>query len=284
MIKTIKKRIAVLFAACTLALCGGFAYVPPVAAFAEDAVASTESVPTNETLDENAGNEEISNDNEIIDQTPTDEETGENGAILGEYTEEEIKGFIQEAYQKAKDWIKNTYAWIIGIVGGGGVALLLSVFWKLIGEKIRKTNNLTEEKIEEICERTAKKVVAKIVGKSLNVDIRSEVSAAVKAELAPMIRNAQVAMESAKNAEVGTAMVLKAQAKSRLISEDETEEMENRAASLLAHAEKYGGLSVPIQINPALNEEPKEREKVNLVEEVAKPKEKKENECFMSFD
>lgn len=283
MIKTMKKRIAVLFAACTLALCGGFAYVPPVAAFAEDAVASTESVPTDETLDENAGNEEISNDNEIIDQTPTDEETGENGAILGDYTEEEIKGFIQEAYQKAKDWIKNTYAWVIGIVGGGGVALLLSVFWKLIGAKIRKTNNLTEAKVEEIATATAKKVVAGIVGKSLNVDIQAEVSNSVKAELAPMVKNAELSMQSAKNAEVGMAHVMKAVAKSRLITDEETAKMESMADSLIAHADKYGGLSVPIQIQTELqDEEPTGKTAVNLVETPAKPV-RKENEEYISF-
>lgn len=283
MIKTMKKRIAVLFAACTLALCGGFAYVPPVAAFAEDAVESVENVTSDETLDENAGNEEISSDNEIIDQTPTDEETGENGAILGDYTEEEIKGFIQEAYQKAKDWIKNTYAWVIGIVGGGSAALLLSVLWKLISAKIRKTNALTETKVEEICTATAMKTVAGVVGKSLNVDIQAEVSKSVQDEIAPMIRNAELSMQSAKNAEVGMAYVMKAVAKSRLITDEETAIMESMAESLLAHAEKYGGLSVPIQIQTEMQgEDTADKTAVNLVETPAKPA-KKENYEYISF-
>ena len=361
MIKNLKTRLMVLFTACTLALCGGFAFIPPVTAFAEETVESVESVETPETSEENA---EISSEIErptwlqqvyiheedkdhvaritLIDETRVtleaiykdnvsgtingeykfikgdvieiwangewfadmqlfsngtfdyyDEETpvvpetpdnGENTSVEEVQIPEEMKGLVKEYFEKAKNWLANTYAWIIGISGGGLLTLLLSIFWKLISRKIKRSNNLTEDKVDEIATKAVEKAVSKIVGKSLNVDIQSEVSESVKAQLAPMIRNMQVAMESAKNAEVGTAMVMKAQAKSRLISDEETAEIEARAASLLAHAEKFGGLSVPIQIQTELKgEEKTERETVNLVETPNKPKEKKENESYISF-
>ena len=291
MIKNLKKRILVILTACTLALCGGFAFIPPVTAYAEETVESVESVETPETSEENA---EISSEIEQSEQEPVESEivenSGEESAEIVEeesadtVTKEEVSGLVKEAYEKAKTWIVNTYAWIIGIGGGSVLAGLATILYKLICKKIARTNNLTEDKVDEIATKAVEKAVSKIVGKSLNVDIQSEVSESVKAQLAPMIRNMQVAMESAKNAEVGTAMVMKAQAKSRLISDEETAEIEARAASLLAHAEKFGGLSVPIQIQTELKgEEKTERETVNLVETPNKPKEKKENESYISF-
>lgn len=367
MIKNLKKRILVILTACTLALCGGFAFIPPVTAYAvetaivtvgntytferdgaecevmflEDGnctlymdgsyrdgtyvasksgkvylstsaefigsyevsgntLVSTDvglTVPdkdmteSTETSENSAGNSEISSDSGANEETPVEPETPENGENTdGEIekdklTKEEVSGIIKEAFNKSKEWIINTYAWIIGISSGSVVTLLFSILWKLISNKITRSNTFTEEKVEKIVTKTVEKVVSKIVGKSLNVDIQAEVSNSVKEELAPMIRNMQVAMESAKNAEVGTAMVLKAQSKSRLISEEETAEMESRAASLLAHAEKFGGLSVPIQIQTKMKgEEPAPvKESVNLVETPNKPKEKKENESYISF-
>lgn len=365
MIKNLRTRLFVILTACTLALCGGFAFVPPVTAYAEETVESVESIETPETSEENS---EISSEiarptwlqqvyiheedkdhvaritlvdetnvkleviyedtvvgciygeyefieNDVIEiwasgewfadiqlfsngtfdyyeeETSVAPETSENGEITDEeltdsdkLTKEEVAGIVKQAYEKAKNWVVNTYAWIIGIGGGGLLTLLLSIFWKLISRKINRSNNLTEDKVDEIATKAVEKAVSKIVGKSLNVDIQAEVSESVKAELAPMIRNMQVAMESAKNAEVGTAMVMKAQAKSRLISEEETAEIEVRAASLLSHAEKYGGLSVPIQIQTEMKgEEKTEKEAVNLVETPNKPKEKKENESYISF-
>ena len=101
-----------------------------------------------------------------------------------------------------------------------------------------------------------------------------------------MIRNAELSMQSAKNAEVGTAMVLKAVAKSRLITDAETAEMESMADSLLSHAQKYGGLSAPIQIQTEMINEEKtvgDSVSMNLVETPNKPKDKKENESYISF-
>lgn len=379
-VKNLKTRLLVILTACTLALCGGFAFIPPATAYAEEVTENVEVL-------ENAENGEISSEIEQSEQESVESEIVENsgeierpvwlqqvytheedkdhvaritlidetsltmeviyegavaGCIYGEYkfikgdvieiwangewfadmqlfpngtfdyyeeettvvpetpnngentdeeltdgdklTKEEVAGLVKEAYEKAKTWIVNTYAWIIGIGGGSVLAGLATILYKLICKKIARTNNLTEAKVEEIVERTTKAVVASIVGKSLNVDIQAEVSECVKNELAPMIRNAQVAMESAKNAEVGTALVMRAQAKSRLISAKETAELENRAASLLSHAEKFGGLSVPIQIKAELPETKETvKEKVNLVETPNKPKAKKENESYISF-
>lgn len=284
MFKNLKTRIFVILTACTLALCGGWFSFPFITTYAEEAVESVESVETPET---SVGNGEISNDIVESEESLEVEENASNlwtESTQETITEEEIDGIVKQAFEKAKNWLVNTYAWIIGIGGGGVLTLLLSIFWKLISKKINRSNNLTEDKVDEIATKAVEKAVSKIVGKSLNVDIQAEVSESVKTELAPMIRNMQVAMESAKNAEVGTAMVMKAQAKSRLISDEETAEIEARAASLLAHAEKFGGLSVPIQIQTELKgEEKTERETVNLVETPNKPKEKKENESYISF-
>ena len=286
-LKNLKVRLFTILTACTLALCGGIAFFP-VVAYAEEPIETIESV---EIIESGAENGAISNDviasEEILDKT----ETSENGAILGTeesaketLTEEEIVGIVKQAYEKAKNWLANTYAWIIGIGGGGVLTLVLSLFWKLISRKIARSNNLTEEKVNEIATKAVEQAVSKIIGKSLNVDIQAEVSNSVKAELLPMIKNMQIAMESAKNAEVGTALVLKAQSKSRLISDEETAEMESRAASLLAHAEKFGGLSVPIQIQTEkVDEAPTVKPAVNLVETPNKPVEKKENESYISF-
>jgi hypothetical protein len=222
----------------------------------------------------------------VVPELPNNgENTDEELTDSDKLTKEEVAGIVKQAYEKAKNWVANTYAWIIGIGGGGVLTLLLSIFWKLIGSKINRTNNLTEEKVEKIAENSSEKTVQKIVGKSLNVDIQSEVSNSVKNELLPMIQNSELAMQSAKNAEVGTALVMKAVAKSRLISEEETKAMEDMADSLLAHAEKYGGLSVPIQIQTEMKEEEPApvKESVNLVETPNKPKEKKENESYISF-
>jgi hypothetical protein len=240
---------------------------------------------TPETSEENAEiSSEIVTDKESTNVPETDE-NGENTSVEEVEIPEEMKGLVKEYYEKTKNWVANTYAWIIGIGGGGVLTLLLSIFWKLIGSKINRTNNLTEEKVEKIAENSSEKTVQKIVGKSLNVDIQSEVSNSVKNELLPMIQNSELAMQSAKNAEVGTALVMKAVAKSRLISEEETKAMEDMADSLLAHAEKYGGLSVPIQIQTEMKEEEPApvKESVNLVETPNKPKEKKENESYISF-
>lgn len=366
MFKNLKKRIFVILTACTLALCGGFAFIPPVTAYAEETDEASEilkSLESTETPENGAGNDEISSDivpptwlqqvyiheedkdhvaritlvdetnitleviyqgtvsgtiygeyqfieNDVIEIWANGEwfadmqlfpngtfdyyegitETPENGENTGgetvedTFTKEEVTGLIKDAYNKAKDWIKSFYLWLVGIGGGGIITLLLSIFWKLISKKINRSNNLTEDKVSEIATKSSENTVQKIVGKSLNVDIQAEVSDSVKAELAPMIRNSELAMQSAKNAEVGTAMVLKAVAKSRLISDEETAQMESMADSLLAHAEKYGGLSVPIQIQTELKgEEKAEREAVNLVETPNKPKEKKENESYISF-
>ena len=286
-VKNLKTRLLVILTACTLALCGGFSFIPPATAYAEEVTENVEVL-------ESAENGEILSEIEQSEQEPVESEIVENSGeesaeIVDEesadtVTKEEVAGLVKEAYEKAKTWIVNTYAWIIGIGGGSVLACLSTILSKLICKKIARTNNLTEAKVEEIVERTTKAVVASIVGKSLNVDIQAEVSECVKNELAPMIRNAQVAMESAKNAEVGTALVMRAQAKSRLISAKETAELENRAASLLSHAEKFGGLSVPIQIKAELPETKETvKEKVNLVETPNKPKAKKENESYISF-
>lgn len=275
-IKNFKKRVLVALMACTLAICGGFYFIP-VTTYAEETV---------ENSAENAENGEISNDIQTEDEISVSQETSENGENTEEetFTKEEVIALVKDAYNKSKEWVKHTYAWIIGVGGGGILAILLSIFWKLISMKMNRSNNLTEDKVSEISAKSSENAVKKIVGKSLNVDIQSEVSESVKAELAPMIRNSELAMQSAKNAEVGTALVMRAVAKSRLISDDETAEMENMAASLLAHAEKYGGVSVPIQIQTEMKDEEKTvEESVNLVEIPNKPKKKEENESYISF-
>lgn len=274
-IKKFKKMIVVALMACTLAICGGF-YFSPVSTYAE------------ETVENSEGNGEISNDIQTDEEISVSEETVENSENTEEetFTKEEVIALVKNAYNKSKEWVKNTYAWIIGIGGGGIITLLLSAFWKLIGAKINRSNNLTEDKVNEISEKSSENTVKKIVGKSLNVDIQSEVSESVKEEFSPMIRNSELSMQSAKNAEIGTAMVLKAVAKSRLITEEETAEMESMADSLLSHAQKYGGLSAPIQIKTEMKNEEKTVEdsvSMNLVETPNKPKDKKENESYISF-
>lgn len=300
MLKKLKKRMAIVIVACTLAVCGGFAFLAPITAFAESAemveneakgegisdnIEASEKIPdASETGENSDGSEEDEKNTDAADIESMGDDAGEGNTI----TKDEVTALVKDAYNKSKEWVKNTYAWIIGIGGGGIITILLSVFWKLISAKISHDNSLTEDKVSEISLKSSEDTVRKIVGKSLNVDIRSEVGESVKAELSPMIRNSELAMQSAKNAEVGTALVLKAVAKSRLISEDETKTMESMAASLLAHAEKYGGLSAPICIQAEYGGDENDAEKTetkdteSLVETPNKPT-GKDNESYINF-
>lgn len=228
----------------------------------------------------------VEEDNQLVKpETPIEpEEPKQPNSILTEEQIEQVKGFVQKAYDKVKNKLMLVYVFLTSTALGGVIVFACEIVWKKCKKKIKAESTLTEEQITTIATAAATNVIKTIVGKSLNVDIQSEVSNSVKAELSPMIKNMEIAMQSAKNAEVGTALVMKAQAKSRLISQEETEELENRANSLLAHAEKFGGLSVPIQIN---TEEKKETKKqstaVNLVETPNNPVEKKENEGYINF-
>lgn len=224
-------------------------------------------------------------DNVVTPEAPEDaENTQTSDNVLTEEQLEEVKGFIQNAYNKFKNKLLSIYLFLTGTTLGAVIACAGSIILKKCKKKIKEENTLTAEQIELIATNSATNVVKSIVGKSLNVDIQAEVSNSVKEEIAPIAKNMKIVMQSAKNAEMGTALVMKAQAKSRLISDEETSELETKANSLLAHAEKFGGLSAPIQIS---TEEKKEKKKqstaVNLVETPNKPVEKKENESYITF-
>lgn len=249
------------------------------------------SVKPTVTPENNAGNDEISNDSATGEQTPVTPENNENTDItqdiedlLTEEQKEQVKGFIQDSYNKIKDKVVVGYVFLTSTAFGGIIMMACMLVLKKCKKDIDNKSALTEEQITALATAAATNVVKSIVGKSLNVDIQAEVSESVKEEIAPMIKSMKIVMQSAKNAEVGTALVMKAQAKSRLISDAETEELENRANSLLAHADKFGGLSVPIQINTKnADEQTVKTPDVNLVEDANKPVVKKENESYISF-
>ena len=142
---------------------------------------------------------------------------------------------LQTALAEAETWITAFFAWL----GTSGVsAIIISLFARRQARKIDQKTSVSKEQIEETAKKAADKAIKKVVGKSFNVNIN--------AELTPIKANAEYSATASRNAEIATAYVLMAQSKSRLLNDEEKENLQDTAKKLLAHAN--GDIVAPVMI------------------------------------
>lgn len=177
---------------------------------------------------------------------------------------------LQAALSQAETWIAAFFAWL----GTTGAATIIMGLWaRRQARKAEKNTTVSKTQIEETAKAAATNAVKKVVGKSFNVNINAEVDKAINAELSPIKANAEYAATAARNAEIAAAYMLTAQSKSRLLKDDEKENLQLTAKNLLAHAN--GDVVAPTVIEFS--------ESVNAEEETQDESTTEENAALVSF-
>ena len=140
---------------------------------------------------------------------------------------------LQQAFASVETWVAAGFA-LLASTGAGGV--IIGLILRKFTKKVNGQTTVSKEQIEKAANDSAEKAVKKMVGKAFNVNIKSEVDAAVKAEMKPIRENAEYAATASRNAEIAGAHVLLAQSRSRLLNEEEQKSLQLIANKILAHA------------------------------------------------
>lgn len=181
---------------------------------------------------------------------------------------------LQQAFAQAETWIAALFAWL----GSSGVAaLIIGLLSKKMTQKVNTQTTVSKAQIEQAASVSAEKAIKAMVGKSFNVNIKAEVDKAVKAQMQPIREQAEYAAVASRNAEIAAAHVLLAQSRSRLLNEQEQENLQSIAKKILAHAN--GDVVSPTVIEIAAESVAPSVEKIDVADNSTV-----ENATLVSFD
>lgn len=181
---------------------------------------------------------------------------------------------LQQAFAQAETWIAALFAWL----GSSGVAaLIIGLLSKKMTQKVNTQTTVSKAQIEQAASVSAEKAIKAMVGKSFNVNIKAEVDKAVKAQMQPIREQAEYAAVASRNAEIAAAHVLLAQSRSRLLNEQEQENLQSIAKKILAHAN--GDVVSPTVIEIAAESVATSVEKIDVADNSTV-----ENATLVSFD
>lgn len=181
---------------------------------------------------------------------------------------------LQQAFANIETWVSAGIALLVSS-GVGGVIIGLIV--RGLTKKVNTQTTVSKAQIEQAASVSAEKAIKAMVGKSFNVNIKAEVDKAVKAQMQPIREQAEYAAVASRNAEIAAAHVLLAQSRSRLLNEQEQENLQSLAKKILAHAN--GDVVSPTVIEIAAESVATSVEKIDVADNSTV-----ENATLVSFD
>lgn len=181
---------------------------------------------------------------------------------------------LQQAFANIETWVSAGIALLVSS-GAGGVIIGLIV--RGLTKKVNTQTTVSKAQIEQAASVSAEKAIKAMVGKSFNVNIKAEVDKAVKAQMQPIREQAEYAAVASRNAEIAAAHVLLAQSRSRLLNEQEQENLQSIAKKILAHAN--GDVVSPTVIEIAAESVATSVEKIDVADNSTV-----ENATLVSFD